>query len=297
MNTIYSKYSIQACCSALHLSQRGFKSWQIKHQNAISNSLEDDLKSCFETHKCRAGSPKLAHDLYAMGYKTSARTVSRRMVDLGLRARHPKKFKPTTDSKHNLHVSPNLLERDFKADKPNQKWVGDITYLRTKDGWLYLATVIDLYSRAIIGWQMSHTIDAKLITDALQAAYATRGKPAGVIFHSDRGSQYCSKLFRGFIKQAGLVQSMSRKGNCWDNAVAESFFKSLKTEAVYGFALVSRDTMRARVFEYIEMYYNTIRRHSTIGYVSPKMLEQRREAVLKRRLYRSKLRQELACVK
>lgn len=297
MNSIYPKHSLKSCCSAFNVSARGFRAWQAKQASTAHNNLEADLKVCFETHKSRAGAPKLVGDLNAMGYRISARTVSRRMFDAGLRARHPKKFKPTTDSKHNLHISPNLLDRDFKADKPNQKWVGDITYLRTKDGWLYLATVIDLYSRAIIGWQMSNTIDAKLITDALQAAWTTRGKPAGVIFHSDRGSQYCSDMFRAFVKHAGFVQSMSRKGNCWDNAVAESFFKSLKTEAVYGFALVSRDTMRARVFEYIEMYYNTIRRHSTIGYVSPKMLELRREAILKRRLYRSKLRQELACVK
>jgi transposase InsO family protein len=295
MSTIINEFSIRACCTALKLNRRGFKAWQNRLTQPES-TLQADLKDCFAKHSSRAGAPKLVHDLRAKGHRISARTVSRRMVDFGLRARHPKKFKPTTDSKHDLYISPNLLERDFKAAKPNQKWVGDITYLRTKDGWLYLATVIDLYSRAIVGWQMSDRIDAKLITDALQAAYNMRGRPNGVVFHSDRGSQYCSGMFRGFLKQSGFVQSMSRKGNCWDNAVAESFFKSLKTEAVYGFALVDRDNMRAVVFEYIEVYYNTIRCHSTIGYVSPKMLEQRRAAVLKRRLHRVKLRQDLACV-
>ena len=295
MNTIISAFNIRSCCAALKLNQRGFKAWQNRSAQPKS-TLQADLKHWFEKHKCRAGAPKLVHDLRALGHCISSRTVSRRMVDCGLRARHPKKFKPTTDSKHDLYISPNLLERDFKASKPNQKWVGDITYLRTKDGWLYLATVIDLYSRAIVGWQISSRIDAKLITDALQAAYNMRGRPTGVVFHSDRGSQYCSNMFRGFLKQGGFVQSMSRKGNCWDNAVAESFFKSLKTEAVYGFALASRDNMQAVVFEYIEMYYNTIRRHSTIGYVSPWMLEQRREAVLKRRRYRMKSCQDLTCV-
>lgn len=293
MNTIHSKYSIAACCSALQVAQRGFKAWQKRHAETAHNNLQADLKDCFERHASRAGAPKLVHELHELGYRISARTVSRRMADWHLRARHPKPFKATTDSKHNLHVSPNLLERDFKATQPNQKWVGDITYLHTKDGWLYLATVIDLYSRAIVGWQMSVRIDAKLITDALQAAYIMRGKPKGVLFHSDRGSQYCSDMFRGFIKQHGLVQSMSRKGNCWDNAVAESFFKSLKTEAVYGFVLVSRDNIRAVVFEYIEMYYNTIRRHSSIGYVSPRNLELRREAVVKRRLFRIQSRLNL----
>ena len=280
MNTIYSKYSIQACCSALHLSQRGFKSWQIKHQNAISNSLEDDLKSCFETHKCRAGSPKLAHDLYAMGYKTSARTVSRRMVDLGLRARHPKKFKPTTDSKHNLHVSPNLLERDFKADKPNQKWVGDITYLRTKDGWLYLATVIDLYSRAIIGWQMSHTIDAKLITDALQAAYATRGKPAGVIFHSDRGSQYVSLKYTERLAEAGIEPSVGSVGGSYDNALAETINGLYKAEVIH-----RRGPWRN--FEAVEMatlewvdWFNHRRLLEPIGNIPPAEAEERYYAMM-----------------
>lgn len=296
MNTIIDKYSILACCKALTLNPRGFKAWQNRSTQPECFNLLNHLTQCFAHHKSRAGAPKLVQDLRALGYRTSARTVSRRMVDLGLRATHPKKFKPTTDSNHNLHISPNLLKRDFKAIKPNQKWVGDITYLRTSDGWLYLATVIDLYSRAIIGWQMSDKIDAQLTTDALQAAYLLRGRPNGVMFHSDRGSQYCSDMFRDFLAQHAFVQSMSRKGNCWDNAVAESFFKSLKTEAVYGFALMSRANMRTVVFEYIEMYYNTIRRHSTIGYVSPKMLEQRREAVLKKRLHRVKLRQELPCV-
>lgn len=296
MSTIINEYSIRACCEALKLNRRGFKTWQKRLAHAKISSLLNDLEQCFGEHKSRAGAPKLVHDLRALGHKISERTIGRRMVDLGLRARHPKKFKPTTDSNHDLYISPNLLERDFKASKPNQKWVGDITYLRTKDGWLYLATVVDLYSRAIVGWQMSDRIDAQLITDALQAAYLLRDSPQGVVFHSDRGSQYCSGMFRGFLAQHGFVQSMSRKGNCWDNAVAESFFKSLKTEAVYGFALMSRDNMRAVVFEYIEMYYNTIRRHSTIGYVSPRMLEQRREDVLKKRLRRVKLRRELACV-
>lgn len=290
METILHKHSIRACCTAFEVTERNFKSWQNRSMGIDSTALLADLERCFTKHSCRAGAPKLVEDLHEKGYRISERTVSRRMQDNGLRAKHPKKFKPTTDSNHDKTASPNLLNRDFTAAKPNQRWVGDITYLRTLSGWLYLATVIDLYSRAIVGWQISDKIDAKLITEALQAAYLGRGKPKGVLFHSDRGSQYCSDMFRGYLAEHGFKQSMSRKGNCWDNAVAESFFKSLKTEVIYGFALKSPKETRSTVFEYIEMYYNRVRRHSTIGYVSPMALEQRREKVVAKRQLRIKAR-------
>ncbi len=187
----------------------------------------------------------------------------------GLTPKAVKKFKVTTDSRHQRPAAPNLLARDFKADAPNQKWAGDITYLYTSEGWLYLAVVIDLYSRAVIGWLMSSRMTANLVADALTMAMFRRGFPKGVILHSDRGSQYCSGVYRQLVEQYQLRQSMSRKGDCWDNACVESFFHTLKVEAIYGEALMSRQQMRQAVFEYIEIDYNRQRRHSTLGYVSP----------------------------
>ena len=267
MSNLLNEFSIRACCTALRVSERGFSAWQKQaHLPDAKAKAQADLKASFIEHNARAGAPKLVHDIRLKGHAVSTRTVSCCMQVLNLRARHPKTFKQTTDSNHDFRISPNLIKRDFTAAKPNQYWVGDITYLQTTAGWLYLATVIDLYSRAIVGWQISDRIDAKLVTDALQAAHLMRGKPQNVLFHSDRGSQYCSDMYRNFLSTHGFVQSMSRKGNCWDNAVAESFFKSLKTEIIYGFALKTPKETKESVFEYIEIYYNRIRRHSTIGY-------------------------------
>ncbi len=191
------------------------------------------------------------------------------MQRLGLRARYSKKFVSTTDSKHRLPVAQNLLNRQFTVNRPNQVWVGDITYLRTTQVWLYLAVFIDLHSRLVVGWQMSERIDQALVIDALQAALLTRGNPKGVMIHTDRGSQYCADNFVALIDKNALIQSMSRRGNCWDNAVAESFFATLKKEEIYGKPLSDREQTRAIVFEYIEGYYNRVRRHSTNGWVSP----------------------------
>ena len=297
MSNLLNEFSIRACCTVLRVSERGFSAWQKQaHLPDAKAKAQADLKASFIEHNARAGAPKLVHDIRLKGHAVSTRTVSRWMQVLNLRARHPKTFKQTTDSNHDFRISPNLIKRDFTAAKPNQYWVGDITYLQTTAGWLYLATVIDLYSRAIVGWQISDRIDAKLVTDALQAAHLMRGKPQNVLFHSDRGSQYCSDMYRSFLSTHGFVQSMSRKGNCWDNAVAESFFKSLKTEIIYGFALKTPKETKESVFEYIEIYYNRIRRHSTIGYISPMALEKRRETALAKRHTRIKLRQNTVVI-
>ena len=186
-----------------------------------------------------------------------------------LRAKAAKKFKATTNSNHNLPVAPNLLDQDFIATAPNQKYVGDITYLWTDEGWLYLATVIDLYSRLVVGWAMSERMTAQLVCDALKMALWRRRMPTGVIVHSDRGSLYCSGAYQAVLAEHGLICSMSGKGNCYDNACAESFFATLKKQAVYGHALKTRDQMRQHVFEFIEMYYNRIRRHSANNWVTP----------------------------
>ena len=227
-------------------------------------------------HKARVGAPSIHADLQAQGLCVSVRTVGRIMRRLGLRAKCSRQFKRTTDSNHKYDASPNLLNRHFTATQANQVWVGDITYIRTDEGWLYLAVMLDLYSRQVVGWQMSHRIDRHLVCDALQAALVTRGiakqslneRPIGLMVHSDQGVQYASGDYRNRIKDYGLTQSMSRRGNCWDNAVAESFFAALKKQAVYGERFLTRGAAKQQIFEYIECYYNRVRRHSVARQLS-----------------------------
>ncbi len=201
------------------------------------------------------------------------------MRKLGLQAKGKRKFKVTTDSNHNLPVAANLLNRDFSTTAANQKWVSDITYVWTDEGWLYLATVIDLYSRAVIGWSIQRTMTRQLVCDALMMALWRRGFPRGVLCHSDRGSQYCSEDYQEMLKTYGLICSMSRKGNCWDNACAESFFHSIKIELIYTERYATREIAKQSVFQYIEVYYNRTRRHSAIGSIAPMVFENRCENV------------------
>ena len=267
MQTNREQFSMRAMCTALKVSRSGYYAWCNRDKSPCL--LNQAIARQFEQDKARAGAPSIAQALAQSGMACSVRTVGRRMQRLGLRVRYAKKFKRTTDSSHAHPVAPNHLSREFAVSAPNRVWVGDITYLRTTQGWLYLAVIIDLFSRRVVGWQLSERIDAKLVCDALQAAMFMRGKPQGVLVHTDRGSQYCAGSFVKEIKRFKAVQSMSRKGNCWDNAVAESFFATLKKEAIYGNPLTTRQALRAEVFEYIECDYNRTRRHSTIGWVSP----------------------------
>ena len=192
-----------------------------------------------------------------------------RFAKQGLRCRHKRKFRHTTDSKHSLPIAPNLLDRQFTLNKPNDAWVGDITFIQTQEGWLYLATLIDLFNRQVVGWQVSTKISQALTNDALTAALTTRGKPSGVIVHTDRGSQYCAKSFKAIVKKHRCIQSMSRKGNCWANALAESLFATFKKQTVFGKPIATRHEMHQQVFEFIEIYYNRVRRHSANGWVTP----------------------------
>jgi putative transposase len=267
MNEHLDSYSIAALCEALQVSRSGFYAWRARA--AKGRTLDQAVAAAYERHQTRAGAPCLASELRATGYAVSNRTVSRSMQRQRLAVRYKKKFRHTTDSNHRLAVAPNRLERQFTVAAPNTVWVGDITYLRTNEGWLYLAVMIDLHSRQVVGWQMSRKIDQQLVNDALKAALINRGQPQGVMIHTDRGSQYCADSFVDLIERYKLVQSMSRKANCWDNAVAESFFASLKKQAIYGHALTDREQMRQVVFEYIEIYYNRVRRHSANGWVTP----------------------------
>jgi putative transposase len=205
------------------------------------------------------------------------KTVAKRMQLLGLCAKAARKFKVTTDSNHDLATAPNLLQRDFTASSPNQAWVSDITYIWTEEGWLYLAVVMDLYSRAIVGWAMSNRMTSGLVCDALEMAWWRRMKPSGVIVHSDRGSQYCSKDYQQMLSDFGLVCSMSRRGDCYDNAAMESWNHSLKVEAIHGERFETRAAAKAEVFDYIEVYYNQIRLRSYLNYQSPMQFEHRFE--------------------
>jgi transposase InsO family protein len=225
-----------------------------------------------------AYTPGLARDLADAGQHYDRKTVAESMRRQGLRAKAAKKFKATTNSNHDLPVAPNRLRQNVMATAPNQKYVSDITYLWTDEGSLYLATVIDLYSRLVVGWAMSERMTAQLVCDALQMALWRRGMPTGVIVHSDRGSQYCSAAYQALIKKHGLLSVMSARGFCYDNACAESFFHTLKVEAIHGERFATREHMRQTVFEYIEVDYHRTRRHTANAYISPEAFEAQRVA-------------------
>ena len=215
------------------------------------------------------GSPRIHKDLREHGLRCGENRVARLMRKHGVRAKQARKFKATTDSKHDQPVAENLLGQDFRVSKPNTRWVADITYIATRAGWLYLAVVLDLFSRRVVGWSTSDRIDRELVIQALKAGVWQRQPRAGLMHHSDRGSQYASSDFRKILRSRGIESSMSRKGNCYDNAVAESFFHTLKVECVKEEDYQTREQARASLFDYIEGFYNTRRRHSTLGYVSP----------------------------
>jgi putative transposase len=215
------------------------------------------------------GTRRIAKKLAKKEVFISRNKIAKLMKQEGLACKTKRRFKITTDSKHNEKISPNLLKRKFDVYEPNKYWVGDITYIPTKRGWLYLATVIDLYSRKIIGWSMANNMKSELVNDALTMAIWKRKPKRGLIWHSDRGSQYASKSHRKILKDHGIVQSMSRKGDCWDNAVAESFFKTLKTELTNHCKFNDQQEAKKTIFEYIEVFYNRIRIHSANDYLAP----------------------------
>lgn len=270
-------FSIQRMCALLGVARSGYYAWrrrgEMSPRRRQQASIDKHVAQAFHQRKGRSGAPRLTYELKDAGLSVSRNTVAASLQRQGLRAKAARKYKATTNSRHGLPVAPNLLNQDFTASKPNEKWVGDITYLATDEGWLYLAVLIDLYSRKVIGWAMSKRMTADLTTDALQMALWSRRMPKDVIVHSDRGSQYCSTLYQSLLTRHRLQCSMSGKGNCYDNACAESFFHSLKVEAIHGECFKTRDAMRQQVFEYIELDYNRQRRHSTLGMISPEAFE------------------------
>lgn len=259
-------------CGVLHVSRSGFYAWLNKKHSKRAQSnqaLDVKIKSIFAKHHKRYGSPRITRELKKENETCSEARVARRMRSMGIKAVAKDKFKVTTDSDHALPIFNNVLNRDFNALRPNQKWCCDISYIHTDEGWLYLAVVIDLYSRAVIGWSMNQRMNKALVCDALIMALFRRKFPKDVIVHSDRGSQYCSIRYQNLLKNHRLVGSMSRKGNCWDNAIAESFFHTLKVELVYTQKYATREQAKQSIFEYIEAYYNQCRLHSAIDYMAP----------------------------
>ena len=269
MDGIRTKFA----CQCLGVSPSGYYAW--RHRQVKTQQKYHDLKTVYWQHHARLGAPSLVYDMRDIGYKLSARTVGRMLQTLGLRSKVCRKYRYTTDSNHRLPVAPNLLDRQFNVSQPNKVWTTDITYIRTKAGWLYLCVMLDLFSRRIVGWQTSHRIDRQLVCEALTAAMARQGYPVGVMVHSDQGSQYCSRDFRIVLRDNHAIQSMSRRGNCWDNAVTESFFHTLKGHVVHGSLFATRKEVNSVLFEYIEIYYNRIRRHSANGWLSPEAFEQK----------------------
>jgi len=266
----------------LQVSTTAYYDWckNPKTPRALENDVLTALiKTIFEGQRYGCGTRVIKKALYRQGHQVSRRRIGRLMKQAELRCKTRKKFKATTNSKHNHPVAPNILDRQFTQTKPNHAWVGDITYVWTAEGWLYLATVIDLFSRRVVGWSMSSRMTADLVNDALLSAIWRRKPGKGLLWHTDRGSQYASHSHRDLLKDYGIVQSMSRKGNCWDNAVAESFFHTLKTGQVNHKQYQTRKEAQQDIFEYIEVFYNRQRLHSTNGYWSPVDYEEMQKAV------------------
>ena len=283
MLTHKNEFHLSVMCAVFDVSRSGFYHWLNRRENITprqqeQHRLDEHVAGAFQVEKGRSGSRRLLRRLAKQGHGYYRKTVAASLKRQGLRAKAARKFKATTYSKHNLSVAENLLQQNFYAERPNQKWAGDITYLWTREGWLYLAVVIDLYSRKVVGWSMSERMTATLVCDALQMALFRRKRPKHVIVHSDRGSQYCSHEYQTLLRKNRLICSMSAKGCCYDNACSESFFHSLKVEAIHGEKFETRAQMRETVFEYIEVDYNRQRMHSYLNYQSPEEFEQQKLA-------------------
>jgi len=269
-------YPVTVMCKVLAVSTSGYYDWckaGVGPRAQSNQVLDEHIAEVFHRHKERYGSPRITEELQAQGTSSSENRVARRMRIMQLKACQSRKFKVTTDSAHDKPVAPDLIQRDFTASSMNQKWVSDITYIWTTEGWMYLAVVLDLYSRAVIGWSIQTRMTQQLVCDALTMALFRRGFPKGVIIHSDRGSQYCSTRYQRLLKANQLQCSMSRKGCCYDNAAMESYFHTLKVELVYRENYHTREQAKQSIFQYIEIYYNRQRRHSAINNQIPMMFE------------------------
>ena len=260
----------------MQVSRSGYYTWKKSGPSARRQEYDKLIPIVKQAHKDSGktyGARRMAIEIEKKGFRCGRIKASTVMAQAKVAVKHKRKFKVTTESKHNLPVAKNLLKREFTVNEPDRAYVGDITYIWTHQGWLYLAIVIDLFSRQVVGWSMNKRMTRELVNDALRAAYWRRKPEPGAIFHSDRGSQYCSKEFQTLLTTYQMTSSMSRKGNCWDNAVAESFFGSLKTERVFFANYKTREEARMDITDYIEMFYNSRRLHSHLGYMSPREFE------------------------
>jgi transposase InsO family protein len=276
IKTNTEQWSIERLCEVLEVSSSGYYDWL---KRPVCKRAKEDSQLTEQIIKfhcgsgCTYGSPRIYKDLKASGYRLGRKRVERLMKAAAIRGKSKRKYKTTTNSKHKRPRAENLLKQDFKVEQPNQAWVSDITYLATLEGWLYLAVILDLYSRKVIGWAFSERLTDGLTLSALDMALKQRYLSKELIFHSDQGSQYASNAFQAKLKHHHIQQSMSGKGNCFDNAVAESFFATLKTEEIENTPYLTRQQAKTSIFKYIEGFYNTRRRHSTLDYLSPSTFE------------------------
>lgn len=274
-----ANYSVSMMCRALDVCRAGYYAWKSRTPSKRARENEQLKAKIAEVHKESRGtygSPRVHAELVAQGFEVGRNRIARLMRDEGILGRRKPRFRKTTDSSHSLPVAANVLAREFMVDAPDRAWVADITYVWTAQGWLYLAVIIDLYSRRVVGWSMADHMRTELVLEALRAALGSRVPSAmGLVFHSDRGSQYASRDYQDALDDNGITCSMSRRGNCWDNAVAESFFSTLKTEFVHNMLFLTRDSARNAIAEWIEVFYNGKRRHSTLGYATPREAEDR----------------------
>ncbi len=270
-------YPITLMCQVLAVSPSGYYAWRnrpVCQRKMADTQLLSKIKTIFKKSRQTYGSPRIHAILREQGIRCGGKRVARLMRQAKLKVKRKRSYKVTTQSNHNLPVAPNLLNQQFTATQPNQVWLADITYVATAEGWLYLAVVLDLYSRRVVGWSMQPTLNRRLVLSALDMALKLRNPPAGLLHHSDRGSQYASRDYQAMLATYELLPSMSRRGNCYDNAPMESFFATLKTECIQGVVYSSRLEARAELFEYIEMFYNRQRIHSQLGYKSPVAYEE-----------------------
>jgi putative transposase len=276
MERYRTEFSVQKMAEVLKVSRSGFYAWLKRPESSREKEtrlLDTLIQAEYERSKKRSGSIKITHALCAKGHVVGRKRVARRMRSMGLRSKVGRKFRVTTNSKHKEPVASNLLNRQFSTTAPNQVWVSDITYLWTQAGWVYLTVFLDLFSRMVVGWSVSTSLSHESVLQALWRAVGRRGPLRGLLIHSDRGVQYACAGFRAVLEQLRFVQSMSRKGDCWDNAVAESFFRTLKTEWYYDARLKDITHAEQELFEYIEQFYNGQRQHASLGYLSPMAFE------------------------
>ncbi len=272
------RWPVRLLCQTLEVSPASYYAWRQRprsQQQQRRDSLVVHMRTIHAEVKARYGSPRIHKELVARGHGCCVNTVAKLMHDNHIRAKTARKFRVrTTDSDHDLPVADNLLDRQFNPSAANEVWVTDITYIPTRQGWLYLAAVEDLYSRRVVGWSMAANMESRLVVDALEMAVQRRLPDERLLSHSDRGSQYASEHYQRRLDQHGITCSMSRRADCWDNAPMESFFASLKKELIHDADFTTREEAQAAIFEYIEVFYNVQRRHSSLGYVSPAEYEQ-----------------------